>query len=202
MKTDKLTHYETNLFPETKLLNEMLKNRGFSVEVLEAGTGTETTFGKTRVVHRFKIRLNKDGKPVLETPYSMGTGSLDLGAVRDSDFLYVANGQNQATLARTWKVKRHAEFTDIILWSETAETIRKKQGVIPALADVFNSLLLDGSAFFDGETFEDWCENYGYNSDSITALGMYRQCDRSGRELARVLSADELEKMRELFAEY
>jgi hypothetical protein len=52
---------------------------------------------------------------------------------------------------------------------ECAESGRYAGGKLPApkLADVLYSLLLDGEAA--DETFEDWCANYGYDSDSRKA---------------------------------
>jgi hypothetical protein len=65
-----------------------------------------------------------------------------------------------------------------------------------------HSLLSDGSAFFDGHRFEDWADELGYSSDSIKAKETFETCDRIGRDLARFLSRDELESLREWASNY
>ena len=46
--------------------------------------------------------------------------------------------------------------------------------VTPTAASVLYSLLADASA--DGESFSDWCTNYGYDTDSRKALATYEAC--------------------------
>ena len=72
----------------------------------------------------------------------------------------------------------------------------------PALADVMASLLLDGSPYFDAETFEDWADNFGYDSDSIKARDTYDTCMKTGLELARAFTREELDTLREAAQDY
>jgi hypothetical protein len=46
--------------------------------------------------------------------------------------------------------------------------------VKPKIADVMYSLFMDASAA--DENFHDWCDNFGYSSDSISALNTYKKC--------------------------
>lgn len=66
----------------------------------------------------------------------------------------------------------------------------------PSAADVVCNLLLDGSAYFDALAFEEWCAELGYSSDSISALNMYRECDKIGRAMSKTFSPEELERLR------
>lgn len=45
----------------------------------------------------------------------------------------------------------------------------------PKLEHVLNSLFLDSSAH--DETFENWCSEFGYDSDSIKARKIYDECN-------------------------
>lgn len=70
----------------------------------------------------------------------------------------------------------------------------------PALRDILYSLALDSDA--TDELFEDWCANYGYDRDSRKALATYETCRDIGLKLRRMIGADNLAKLRELFQDY
>jgi hypothetical protein len=118
-----------------------------------------------------------------------------------SGFLYGLSADEESLLM-TWQSKRYAQFTDKQLWSATAAKLAKKQKVTPKLEDVCHSLLLDGSAFFDGQRLEEWASDFGYSDDSIKAKEIFETCDRIGRDLARALSRDELAGLREWASNY
>jgi len=58
----------------------------------------------------------------------------------------------------------------------------------PSEADVISCLLSDSSA--RELTFEEWCREYGYSSDSITVKRSYRLCVRQGKKVERLLGED------------
>lgn len=80
--------------------------------------------------------------------------------------------------------------------SETGKTWRKDRGgrtaylplPRPLLADVLYSLHMDASAA--DETFDDWCANYGYDTDSRKAFASYHECVQYGITLKRMLGTD------------
>lgn len=90
----------------------------------------------------------------------------------------------------------------LIQVADVAAELAKRQKVTPRLNDVTHSLLSDGSAFFDGLRFKEWCADLGYDADSRKAEGIYRACDEIGRSLARHLSRDELAGLREWASSY
>lgn len=57
----------------------------------------------------------------------------------------------------------------------------------PTLYDVLTSLKADTT---DGETFEDWCSNVGYDTDSRKALATYLACQESENESRRFFGSD------------
>lgn len=59
---------------------------------------------------------------------------------------------------------------------------------------------LDADAMND--TFDGWCENFGFDSDSIKALSTYNACVDSGRKLAKIFSPVELDQLRNLIQDY
>lgn len=86
--------------------------------------------------------------------------------------------------------------------ASTAAKLAKAQKVAPKLDDVCASLLSDGSAFFDGQRFEEWADDLDYSSDSIKAKETFEACDKIGRDLSRALSRDELAGLREWASQY
>lgn len=59
-----------------------------------------------------------------------------------------------------------------LAYEELEKSYRKPQK--PTVADVMYSLFNDARAA--DENFSDWCANYGYSDDSISALNTYKQC--------------------------
>jgi hypothetical protein len=88
------------------------------------------------------------------------------------------------------------------LQADTAAKLAQIQGVAPKLNDVCHSLLMDGSAFFDGQRFEEWAADLGYSDDSIKAKATFEACDKIGRALSRSISRDDLEGLREWASNY
>lgn len=70
----------------------------------------------------------------------------------------------------------------------------------PAVYDVLYGLLLDaGSAT---NTFENWCADFGHDSDSRKALAVYLACQEDAGKLAKMFTPAELEKLQEAAQNY
>ncbi len=61
-------------------------------------------------------------------------------------------------------------------------------GKEPTVKDVLSSLALDSSC--DGMSFEYWCDDYGYESDSRKVERTYKACIKQTKALKRLLGAD------------
>lgn len=70
----------------------------------------------------------------------------------------------------------------------------------PGIRDVLHSLVIDAEGAF--ESFEDWCSNRGYDTDSRKAEATYRACQVEAQALARLMSGADLNKLRELLQDY
>jgi hypothetical protein len=75
-----------------------------------------------------------------------------------------------------------------------------KRPVAPSAASVLYSLLLDSEAV--DQSFSDWCDNYGYDSDSIAALHVYQQCEEVGRELRRLFKPHQAQALRDALQDF
>lgn len=64
----------------------------------------------------------------------------------------------------------------------------------PSVDDVLHSLILDADA--EQENFHDWCANYGYSDDSISALNTYKACLLTATMLRKHLGRETVEALR------
>lgn len=58
----------------------------------------------------------------------------------------------------------------------------------PSVADVIHSLLSDASGA--DNTFEDWCSDFGYDSDSRKALDIYLKCQKNLLEMRKLFGCE------------
>jgi hypothetical protein len=67
------------------------------------------------------------------------------------------------------------------------------------MEDVLYSLVLDASAW--RMTFDEWCSEYGFDTDSRKAHASYMQCSDIGLRLVRMVGgAENFAKLEELFS--
>jgi hypothetical protein len=57
----------------------------------------------------------------------------------------------------------------------------------PSTADVLGCLLSDASGFESSRTFEEWCSDYGYDTDSRRAERTYKAIEAQSVKLRRFL---------------
>lgn len=71
----------------------------------------------------------------------------------------------------------------------------------PDMEDVLHSLVLDASAC--RMTFDEWCDEYGYDTDSRKAHAAYTQCADIGLKLVRMVGgADKFATLEELYSDF
>ena len=64
------------------------------------------------------------------------------------------------------------------------EMLKTAKPVAPHAAEVLHSLLADGAGA--DQLFDDWCADFGYDSDSRKALATYLACQENAIKLRRV----------------
>jgi hypothetical protein len=148
----------------------------------------------------YDVALMSGAREIWRGTYRLGIGHVDPGKPVNR-FLHGLT-PNEEYLLGTWSRKPHANFLDKELHAQTAAKLAKIQKVSPQLADVFNSLLSDGAAHFDSQTFECWCAELGYDSDSRRAHKSFTECDAIGRALALGLGREVIDEAREVFSNY
>lgn len=67
---------------------------------------------------------------------------------------------------------------------------RGHHGAEPKIEDVLDCLCSDASGYDNARNFEDWCGEYGFDSDSRTAERIYKKTGRNRDKLANLLGDD------------
>lgn len=52
--------------------------------------------------------------------------------------------------------------------------------------DVIYCFCMDARAYLDSKNFEDFCNNFGYDTDSIKALKTYKACKKQAEKCTRL----------------
>lgn len=63
-------------------------------------------------------------------------------------------------------------------------------GAEPTAEEVLECLASDAAGIENGGSFDDWCSEYGYDTDSRKALKVFKACEHSAARLRRFLGAD------------
>lgn len=160
---------------------------------LQSSSGIATSKDDWECI-QFNCRLSRNGKPFWNGPYSMGLGHVKLPAS-----LSFRVSDEQHSLFLTLKSKPNAKVKPEYMQAKLGlyQELATRQKLAPTLPDVMYSLLFDGSAFFDGESFDSWCSNFGYDTDSRKAEATWKACVETGMALRRSLSAEEVRELQE-----
>lgn len=70
----------------------------------------------------------------------------------------------------------------------------------PTVDEVLYSLSMDSEA--SNYSFYEWAENFGYDSDSISANDIYRACQKIAKEFNKMLSVKQRAELSELLQDY
>lgn len=140
----------------------------------------------------YRITLLVDGAPILETDYMMGSAyapahkltarQLDPHVGKESPYVARLRREAIAEECETGQRSRGSMF------------VAKSGPIRPELVDVCYSLAMDSDAL-DYDTFADWADNLGYDSDSIKARDMYDACREHGAKLRRALGHERFARL-------
>jgi hypothetical protein len=86
--------------------------------------------------------------------------------------------------------------SNLLLYVDELKKVSKPKPL--NIDDVLYSLILDSQ--FSNETFDDFCDNLGYDNDSIKANEIYRVCQKNTKKVKTFIS--NLDEANELFSEY
>jgi hypothetical protein len=68
-------------------------------------------------------------------------------------------------------------------------------GKAPEAADVLDCLASDAAGFENARSFEEWCDEYGYDTDSRKAHRTFKVIERQAQRLEKFIGADEYQAL-------
>ena len=117
--------------------------------------------------------------------YSCGIGHrIELDRFRKEAFQKIMNKNPQKNKA------------NLLMYIDELKKVSKPKPL--NIDDILYSLILDGQ--FSNETFDDFCDNFGYNNDSIKANEIYRACQKNSKKVKTFIT--DIDKASELFQDY
>lgn len=89
--------------------------------------------------------------------------------------------------APDWKDANHHKVTLKMGRKQLTTYFSQGYGISgePDAENVLNALSSDSSSFENARSFEDWAEEFGYDTDSRKAEKIYRVCERQADKLKR-----------------
>ena len=87
--------------------------------------------------------------------------------------------------------------TDFYMGSGLVDEMGKPKK--PTKEDILFAMIMDDVSDLD---FNDFCNEFGYNNDSIKALKVYEACKRETKAYYNMFDSEEREVLRELLEDY
>lgn len=146
----------------------------------------------------FSVTLSRNGKPILRTTYRVG-----LGHVKREKLWPMPEGcldGLQVAFLKKRDDRVLPEYAHEFLAVVTDAARRQK--LKPEPRDVVHSLCTDGLCALHDQTFEEWCSDYGYDTDSRKAAAIYRECEKIGKALCSGLTRPVYQQLTEVFSNY
>lgn len=80
------------------------------------------------------------------------------------------------------------------------ELAGKVYAVKPTQASVLYCLFLDADC--GSESFDDFCDNYGYNADSMKDFKVYQACMETAKKIRKLFTSEQRETLRDMLQDY
>lgn len=189
-------------------IQEQLESAGWSLSVETVNSGGYKVSAEYRVtVHRDNSKVSAYRGPgqSYTTDYTSGWGNrvwakqpYSVGCKWDR---YDRKRGERANVASNWKAVAECEPSQQAHQTkQLAEFAQITEPILPTLPDVMFSLVMDAQCVFDGQTFDDFCGDFGYDNDSRSAERIFQACRDTWCALIR-LGAD-FDGLSELFQDY
>ena len=132
----------------------------------------------------FNVHI-KSGKGSFDTDFSTGTGHR------------VTYNKRKPVLRRLRKLYPCKQYYPSLVYRISGE---EELAVKPDQASIIHALLMDSQA---GDTsYNNWCEDWGYDNDSMKAFKVYQECCKTYEGLRLVFTGDQLRELTTLLEDY
>lgn len=149
----------------------------------------------------WRVSVFVQGRAVLVADYSAGTAHAP--AYKNPPRQFGKCSSEYARRLRDECVAHECEHgKKVTRYSDNLGGIMQgKEKIFPDACDVLASLALDASAI-DSPTFADWCDEFGYSADSISAKASYDECLVHALALRAALGSAAFDSLRDIASEY
>ena len=157
---------------------------------------TGTTIKVEFVEHEKHFDSDKESRDIYDVTIAKGSRSMKIrfGQSINASGEYVGHknmclnkfGKYRFTAMEIPKLFNHYD-------KKTYEVIRNKNFSVPTTYDV-----LECVTKHDPNSFEDFCSDFGYDIDSLSAKKTYKAVKKEWRDVSRVFSDSDIEAMREI----
>ena len=159
------------------VVSDILKNAGITYTVVNRGV-KKNAFSDNRSMDQWSAEFTSASKPNEPEEFEFFTGTgLRAPATKDQK-LHVSYEFQGIT-------EKDKQGATVYGRRYLARVEELRKPVAPSAAIVLHSLLLDSSAV--GQSFESWCSDFGYDSDSRKAYRIYEACQKNADKLTRVI---------------
>lgn len=174
----------------SKEMNDKVKEMGFSMTTVFVPFSHSRNSAEKTPSLNWKVTILYKDREVVTTDYMAGCGHCPS----------YKSGEKGYDLQRLLKNECETGFESKYLYSMGAITENKKKPILPDIADVMYSLVMDSEA--TEYEFEDWAANFGYEEDSRSAEKIYNECLQIGLKMLRTIGSDALADLELLFQDY
>lgn len=134
------------------------------------------------------------GKILYDGPWKAGLGVHKVTPDQLQREALAGDGSLLSTMARN----PHAQLKDhrnLLRWAQLHALAASRLGFKPKLEDVVHSVISDGAAWFNHQTFEDWCGDSREDTDSRKAERTFQACRAIGERISKALSRAEIDRL-------
>lgn len=163
-----------------------LKAQGISYKAEFVGTKKDQNWERDQFVVTFS-----NGKIAESFDYGTGIGHR-LGLIGTNYKLSVKQIESVKTLIETIGTDR---LDNTVIKLSNGDYVVK-----PTQASVLYCLFSD--ADLGSESFDDFCDNLGYNNDSISDFKIYQACMATEKQLRKIFTSEQRQALQELLQDY
>lgn len=147
--------------------------------------------GWTCLKYDIDITKKDTNSVVYNGVYHIGIGHIDTSRSKmyRAKMLWTANEEQ---IYYAWVKKPHAKFIDQESFRSMLTKLALSCKTQPCLTDVFMSLHSDSYVYRNHMAFDEFCNEYGYSNDSISAKDTYDKVIDIGRSFSRAFSDEEI----------
>lgn len=150
------------------------------------------------VKHKIQYSINAAGVGLKRDNWVCDGWTIELSNGGKSQYFEFFTGIGHRVVPSLYRFQITREYRGSrMLASKLAEQAKPTR---PGITSVLHSLVIDAQAI--NESFSNWCDNFGYDSDSIKSLNTYNTCCENAKKLQHVIPRNVISELSEIVSNY